>query len=203
MAYNINDWEETILTQIKVAPIMQDGQRIKDIGTTNQTLEVIKQGLNFTNEYCGYYNGSSFLHYMKSDGDAQLQWNYNVQQVVKDTKYNINLDRVNGESILKYHLVLSAANNPSFKVYNSSDTLLATMNLINAGSTNEVNGEVYFTLLNNGTLITAQYSYRKNTVWYHETQNVYLASSIVAKFAMSADSGYTFTSESYVKIINK
>ena len=202
MAYDINDWNETELTRIKVAPVMQDGQRIKDITSTTQTIEVIKQGLNFTNEFVGYWDGASFIHYMKSDGDAQLRWNYSSNQIVKDTKYLINVNRVNATVELDYFIELSGATDPSFKLYDINDTLLATFGLISAGSTNKVMGTLRVVKVGSVWVITAVYSYLKNTTWYHDNQSGYV-SVAPAKVSFGCQSGYTYNSSSYVKITNK
>lgn len=202
MAYDINDWEVTTVSNIKVAPIKNDNQRIIDIENTSETIEVIKKGLNYTSTLMGYYNGSEYIHYFSSDGDAQLKWNVAEYQVVKDTKYNINLNRQNKTVEIDYHLSLSSADNPSFKLYDSSDNLLATLNLINAGNTNTVTGFLRFKKLPNGTSIIAVYTYVKNGTPYHENQSAFFTTN-PAKVAFSADNGYSYDSNSYAIITNK
>lgn len=202
MAYDLNDWSETAITQIKVAPIVQNGQRIKDINSSNQTIEVKKKGLNFTNEFVGYYDGTQFVHYIQCDGDAQLQWNNSVNQISKDTKYNLNLNRVNNLCEIDFFIELSSADDPRFKIYSVNDVLLATFNLIDAGNTNVVVGTVRIVKINSLYVITAIYSYLKNTIWYHENQSSYISTQ-PAKISFSCGDNISYSASSYAKITNK
>lgn len=202
MAYDINDWEVTTISNIKIAPIKNDNQRIIDVTNVNETIEVTKKGLNSTATLLGYFDGSDYIHYFSSDGDAQIKWNVFEHQVVKDTKYNINLARQNKTVEIDYRLSLSSADNPNFKLYDISDNLIATLNLINAGNTNTVTGFLRFKKIPNGTIITAVYTYIKNGTPYHENQSAFFTTT-PAKVAFGADSGYTFDSNSYAIITNK
>lgn len=202
MGYDINDWEETTVEKIKFSPAVQDSQRIMTDANSNITQEVKKIGLNFLSTIAGYFDGTNFINYFSSTGDAQLRWNNTNNQVVKDTKYEINIDRINGVVELDYHLVLSAADNPSFSIYDASSNLLGTLNLINAGNTNTVTGMCKIVKLTNGYVLNALYSYVKNTTTYNENQNIFIQTK--PKFiSFGADNSFTYTTESYCKITNK
>ena len=69
---------------------------------------MVKVGLNYLATKLGYYDGTNFIHYFSSDGDAQLRWNNISHQVVKDTKYEVNMDRVNGVVEIDFNLILSS-----------------------------------------------------------------------------------------------
>lgn len=202
MGYDINDWNTTTVEKIKFSPTIQDNQRIMTTPDSNITLEVKKIGLNILSTIMGYFDGTNFINYFSSNGDAQLRWNNVAHQVVKDTKYEINIDRVNGIVELDYHLVLSAADNPTFSIYDSSNNLLGTLGLINAGNTNSVVGFCRFVKLPNGYALNCIYSYVKNSVSYHENQNIFITTK-PKYISFGADTGFTYTSESYCKITNK
>lgn len=202
MGYDINDWNTTTVEKIKFSPTIQDNQRIMTTPDSNITLEVKKIGLNILSTIMGYFDGTNFINYFSSTGDAQLRWNNATHQVVKDTKYEINIDRVNGVVELDYHLVLSAADNPTFSIFDASNNLLGTLNLINAGNTNSVTGMCKIVKLTNGYILSAIYSYIKNTTTHNENQNIFVTTK--PKFiSFGADNGFTYTSESYCKITNK
>ena len=202
MAYDINDWETTTLEKIKFSPTIQDNQRIKSTVNELDTIEVVKVGLNYLATKLGYYDGTNFIHYFSSDGDAQLRWNNISHQVVKDTKYEINTDRVNGVVEINFNLILSSADNPSFSIYDESNILIGTLNLINVGNTNSVTGFCKFVKLENGYNINAVYTYIKNTTSYSENQSIFIATK-PKYISFGADSAITYTSQSYVKITNK
>lgn len=202
MAYDINDWEITSLSEIKFSPIDYGQQRIKDVDLETQTIEVVKTGTNITATKIGYYNGTEWIHYFSSDGDAQLRWNNQEHQVVKDEKYQINLSRMNKTVEIDFHLELSTPDNPRFKLYDSSNNLIATLNLINSGNTSTVSGFIRFKKLPNGNTANAVYTYIKNGTHYHENQSAFFATAI-DKVSFSADNGYSYTTNSYCIITNK
>lgn len=202
MAYDINDWETTTLEKIKFSPTTQDNQRIKSTVNELDTIEVVKVGLNYLATKLGYYDGTNFIHYFSSDGDAQLRWNNISHQVVKDTKYEVNMDRVNGVVEIDFNLILSSADNPSFSIYDESNILIGTLNLINVGNTNSVTGFCKFVNLENGYNINAVYTYVKNTTSYSENQSIFIETK--PKYvSFGTDGAITYTSQSYVKITNK
>ena len=202
MAYDINDWETTTLEKIKFSPTIQDSQRIKSTVNELDTIEVVKVGLNYLATKLGYYDGTNFIHYFSSDGDAQLRWNNISHQVTKDTKYEINTDRVNGVVEIDFNLILSSADNPSFSIYDESNVLIGILNLINAGNTNSVTGFCKFVKLENGYNVNAVYTYIKNITSYSENQSIFIATK--PKYvSFGTDSAIAYTSQSYVKITNK
>lgn len=202
MAYDINDWETTTLEKIKFSPTTQDNQRIKSTVNELDTIEVVKVGLNYLATKLGYYDGANFIHYFSSDGDAQLRWNNISHQVTKDTKYEINTDRVNGVVEIDFNLILSSADNPSFSIYDESNILIGTLNLINVGNINSVTGFCKFVKLENGYNINAVYTYIKNITSYSENQSIFIATK-PKYISFGTDSVITYTSQSYVKITNK
>lgn len=202
MAYDINDWETTTLEKIKFSPAVQDNQRIKSPTNELNTIEVIKVGLNYLATKFGYFDGTNFIHYFGSDGDAQLRWNNVSHQVSKDTKYEINTNRINGVVEIDFNLILTSADNPSFSIYDESNTLIGTLNLINIGNTNSVTGFCKFVKLENGYNINAVYTYIKNTTSYSENQSIFIATK-PKYISFGADIAITYTSQSYVKITNK
>lgn len=201
MAFSESDWTSTTQSQLTFAPQLQDAQRTK-IVEESETYEIVKEGINTTATHFGYWSGTEWVHYIRSDGDAQLRWKYAQQQIAKDTKYAIDLNRQNTTVELDYFLELSSADNPTFKIYDISNNLLATFLLINAGSTNKVMGTMRFAKVGSLWVATAIYSYIKNTSWYHENQTGYLTTQ-PAQIAFGADNGYTYNASSYVKITNK
>ena len=138
-----------------------------------------------------------------------IKWNNIVSndssliQTVKATKYPLNLTKANQFSKAKFHLVLSAADDPTFKLWNASNVQRgSTFSLINAGSTNEVNGFVELEVFDGGILVNCVYSYRKNTTWYHETQNYFIPYIDVTQLSFDIVGSATYTTASYCKITN-
>lgn len=141
------------------------------------------------------HNGTSWNNIVSNDSS--------LTQTVKTTKYPINLAKANQFSKAKFHLVLSAADDPTFKLWNASNVQRgSTLSLINAGSTNEVNGFVELEVFDGGILVNCVYSYRKNTTWYHETQNYFIPYTDVTQLSFDIVGSATYTTSSYCKITN-
>lgn len=141
------------------------------------------------------HNGTSWNNIVSNDSS--------LTQTVKATKYPLKLTKANQFSKAKFHLVLSASDDPTFKLWNASNVQRgSTFSLINAGSTNEVNGFVELEIFNGGTLVNCVYSYRKNTTWYHETQNYFIPYTDITQLSFDIVGSATYTTASYCKITN-
>lgn len=131
-----------------------------------------------------------------------VKFKSNFVQIAKDTKYDISDVRVNEEIYLTFHIELSTADNPTFSLFDSNDTLIVEFNLINSGNTNTVTGTGNIIKLPNGYVVNFYYTYIKNGTPYYENQNGFITTR-PTKLSFGADNGYDYISNSYVKITQK
>lgn len=85
--FSINDWttdpNEVPLPNyqgkdsIKVSPTEENNQRVVDVSNPETTTEVLKKGLNLTNTFLGYYDGSAFKSYISSTGTFKFNGDAN------------------------------------------------------------------------------------------------------------------------------